>query len=104
MNVPADNENPVLDYCPDDISEDAAPGQVTRTISWLAANATDNSGTVIPTASHAPGSDFMLGTTTVTYTFRDPSGNDIRCSFDVVVNGTVSNSVGFGCSVIAQSR
>jgi gliding motility-associated-like protein len=37
------------------------------------------------TSSHAPGATFALGTTTVTYTATDGSGNIVSSSFDVIV-------------------
>jgi hypothetical protein len=37
------------------------------------------------TYSHQPGSEFPLGTTEVTVTATDPSGNYTRCSFTVTV-------------------
>ncbi|XP_071810840.1 uncharacterized protein [Apostichopus japonicus] len=85
-----DNEDPVVDYCPGDIEEDAAPGQVSKTISWFPANATDNSGSVSVSESHVPGSEFTLQTTRVRYTFTDPSGNDVSCIFDVTLNDGTS--------------
>jgi hypothetical protein len=36
-------------------------------------------------ASHNPGDFFVVGTTTVTYTVTDASGNITTCDFDVVV-------------------
>lgn len=47
----------------------------------------DNSGgevTVI--SSHNPGDQFSVGTTQVTYTFRDFAGNQAQCSFTITGN------------------
>ncbi|XP_072051695.1 uncharacterized protein [Amphiura filiformis] len=57
-----------------------------RTVTWTEPTATDNSGSVtLVSRSHAPGTSFPTGTTTVTYVFRDPSGNEVTYEFDVNV-------------------
>jgi gliding motility-associated-like protein len=49
--------------------------------------AIDNcSSTLTLVLGGAPGSNFLIGTTTVTYEAEDPSGNTVQCSFDVTVN------------------
>jgi hypothetical protein len=68
-------------------------------VTWIPPTATDTcNGAIIGTASHLPGSSFPAGTTPVTYTFIDPSGNISRCIFNVTVqippttavNGTIT--------------
>ena len=59
----------------------------TGTVSWTAPTATDNSGTQTLTSTHNPGDSFPVGTTTVTYTSTDGSGNTVTCTFSVDVNG-----------------
>lgn len=44
--------------------------------------------TVTITQTHSPGFYFPIGTTTVTYTATDDSGNSSICSFDITVNDT----------------
>jgi len=56
-------------------------------VSWAAPTATDNCTLISFTPDHAPGM-FPVGTTTVTYTAIDNSGNKQTCSFNVIVNGT----------------
>ncbi len=53
------------------------------------ATATDNCSTPVVTYSHAPGSFFPVGSTTVTVTATDAAGNVSTCSFTVTV-GCVS--------------
>lgn len=56
------------------------------TVSFQEPTATDNSGTVVLVSrSHAPGSIFHIGTTEVTYIFRDLNGNTGSCTFTVTV-------------------
>ncbi len=42
----------------------------------------------VMTSTHNPGDVFPVGTTTVTYTANDGTGNTATCSFDVTVNDT----------------
>ena len=70
-----------------DTTEDLSTGEAT----WTAPTARDNSGkTVTPsftTDNEVSGDNFPMGTTTVTYTVTDSSGNSATCSFTVTVNG-----------------
>ncbi|MEO1434709.1 MAG: HYR domain-containing protein, partial [Bacteroidota bacterium] len=82
-----DDEDPVIAGCPTDISVDNAPNICGNTVTWTAPTATDNCSQVL-TSTHNPGDFFPVGTTTVTYTSVDPSGNTATCSFEVTVNDT----------------
>ena len=64
----------------------------TATATWTEPTATDNcSGAITMDRSHAPGSSFNVGTTTVTYTFTDANGNVSNpCSFNVTVVDNVA--------------
>ncbi|MTI40605.1 HYR domain-containing protein [Fulvivirga lutimaris] len=80
-----DQTVPVFTDCPADI-EIAADATCGAAVSWTPPTATDNcdSGLTI-TESHASGSIFDLGTTTVTYTVTDEAGNETICTFNVTV-------------------
>ncbi|NOU39331.1 MAG: HYR domain-containing protein, partial [Ferruginibacter sp.] len=86
-----DNTAPVITGCPANISVTTGLGRTTcdQTATWIEPTATDNctaSGSLVRTRSHAPGSIFPVGTTTVTYTFADAAGNvSLACSFTVTV-------------------
>ncbi len=92
-----DNIDPVITGC-DDIGNIIVDGDITQcgaNVSWdeTLINANDNcsgqgSGVAI-TSDHASGDLFPVGTTTVTYTATDDSGNTATCSFDVTVNPNV---------------
>ena len=85
---------PVISGCPSQVNAQAASGATSATATWTPPTATDNSGGVVVTsATHNPGDSFLIGTTTVTYTFTDPSGNFAACSFEVIVSqsGIIDN-------------
>ncbi|MBY5956725.1 HYR domain-containing protein [Membranicola marinus] len=77
-----DNEDPTI-TCPADITVSNTPGACGAVVSFTA-SATDNCSAVV-TYSQDPGTFFPVGTTTVTATATDPSGNTAICTFDVTV-------------------
>ncbi|HEY1019922.1 MAG TPA: HYR domain-containing protein, partial [Sediminibacterium sp.] len=78
--------NPVL-TCQDNI-EAIATSASGATVNYVALTATDNCSAVVTrTAGLASGATFPIGTTTVTHTATDPSGNTVSCSFTVTVTG-----------------
>lgn len=83
-----DNQNPVITGCPANITVSNAAGQCGATVSWAVPLASDNCGINSFTTTHSPGAFFPLGTTTVTYTATDNSGNSTTCTFTVTVNDT----------------
>ena len=56
-------------------------------ITWTPPTTTDNYGMVTLTSDYNPGDWFAIGTTTVTYTATDASGNTAMCSFNVTILG-----------------
>ncbi|XP_072175625.1 uncharacterized protein [Diadema setosum] len=80
-----DNEDPVLSNCPADITAEVDASSATVNVSWTAPSANDNTGNVGLQTSHAPYSIFSIGTTNVTYTATDGSGNTDSCTFSVIV-------------------
>jgi gliding motility-associated-like protein len=83
--VVTDNENPVITNCPDDIFVNNDANVCGATVTWAAPSASDNCEIQSFTSTHNSGDFFPVGTTTVTYTLADTSGNVVTCSFDVVV-------------------
>jgi large repetitive protein len=77
-----DVTKPLFTNCPANITVSEAG--CTRVATWTAPTVSDACGATLST-SHAPGSSFPIGTTTVTYTATDPSGNSNTCSFSVIV-------------------
>ncbi|HEU4597219.1 MAG TPA: HYR domain-containing protein [Pyrinomonadaceae bacterium] len=86
VNV-VDTTPPVMD-CPDNITINL-PLNSTATsmaVTYPAATANDSCGGALPvTYSHASGSVFNVGTTTVTATATDAHGNTASCTFTVTV-------------------
>ncbi|XP_041472918.1 hyalin isoform X10 [Lytechinus variegatus] len=90
--VITDTEDPVLTNCPTDIVNNANPGSSSLVVSWIAPEATDNSGSVTVTVSTPSGSTFPVGTTQVTYTATDAAGNTDSCSFDITILSAEDNT------------
>ena len=85
-----DNEDPTISGCPSTQTINTDSGIATGTATWTAPTASDNSGSVTLTPDYNSGDSFAIGTTTVTYTATDSSGNSVStCTFDIIVNGKI---------------
>ncbi|XP_072017890.1 chymotrypsin-like protease CTRL-1 isoform X2 [Amphiura filiformis] len=83
--------------CIGDITRTVKTGTTGTTVTWTEPTATDNSGTVSLTSrTHAPGDTFIVGTSQVTYTFTDGSGNTATCIFNVNVTQRMLTNVACG--------
>src|SRR4029077_8945327 len=71
--------------CSSNLVLTADPGQCSRSNVTFFVSATDNCGVTNLVSSRASGSTFTVGTTTITNTATDASGNTTRCSFTVTV-------------------
>jgi hypothetical protein len=83
----ADQTDPVIS-CPTDIEVflPANSPDTSMVVNYPAATATDNcTSSPTVTYSHASGSVFPVGTTTVTVTATDAAGNDSTCTFNIHV-------------------
>ncbi|XP_033125615.1 hyalin-like, partial [Anneissia japonica] len=81
-----DIEDPVVNACPKNFTLPTDEGAPDRVVYWINPTATDNSGNVsISYISHTNGSTFILGESTVTYNFSDPSENTATCEFIVTI-------------------
>ncbi|XP_030840813.1 uncharacterized protein LOC105442568 [Strongylocentrotus purpuratus] len=88
INVTEVDMTPPEATCPENVTAIAQSGASYAAVTFTPPEATDNSGmTSLVGVSSASGSNFTLGTTIVTATFEDPSGNIGTCSFTVVVSG-----------------
>ncbi len=80
---------PTLTACPADIISNVP------IVFWTPPIAADNCPGVVLTSNYNPGDTFPLGTTVVTYTATDASGNSVSCSFNVtyilVGNGPIND-------------
>ena len=105
-----DNTAPTIAGIPANITTGNTAGSCNATVTWTAPTAADNCAGVTLTSSHASGSVFALGTTTVTYTATDAAGHTTTANFTVTVNDTeaptivapanVTVNTNFGCEAI----
>ena len=83
--------DPVISGCPQDIAQAVPAAGQTTAVSWTPPTATDNvtpDNQIIMTQTHRhTGSQFPVGTTTVTYVATDAAGNSALCIFNVVIKG-----------------
>ncbi|XP_072032497.1 hyalin-like [Amphiura filiformis] len=76
-----------IENCPADFIHQEPAFCGTVPVSWTEPSATDGcGGTVQVEKTHAPGAEFSVGTTTISYTFTDSSQNQQTCEFDVSVS------------------
>jgi len=85
FNVTVKDTQPPVITCPANITQPNDSGKCGAIVTF-AATATDNCSKVTVTYNHNPGSFFDVGTTVVTATATDSSGNKATCSFNVTVN------------------
>jgi hypothetical protein len=85
----ADTTAPSFSSVPANITVSNDAGQCTAVVSWTPAVASDNCSATL-SADHTSGTVFPVGTTLVTYTAVDPSGNSSSASFSVTVNDTTA--------------
>ncbi|KAJ8038441.1 Low-density lipoprotein receptor-related protein 6 [Holothuria leucospilota] len=76
---------PVFQNCPDTIYVFVAPGMSSSFVSWNKILLTDDNDFIV-SSSHVSGSEFFLGSETVTIVAKDLAGNTAWCTFSVTVN------------------
>ena len=80
-----DNEDPLITGMPTTQTESANVGECGRTVNWLEPVASDNCVITSFTSTHNSGDYFDVGTTTVSYTAVNGTGNVITENFSVVI-------------------
>jgi len=85
--VVTDIEVPVISGCVSNMNVSNDVDDCGAIVTWTPPTFTDNCGATM-TSTHVSGDFFPIGTTTVTYTVTDGSGNVSTCIFDVQVNDT----------------
>ena len=89
-----DLQAPTFSNCPGNISKSNDTGDCGADVSWTPPTLDDNCLGAITNATHAPGSFFGVGTTTVTYSGMDAAGNSaVNCVFTVTVNDTEAPTI-----------
>lgn len=86
--VVTDDEDPTILVCPSDINVTPSSSDCTPEVTWNIPQADDNCSATL-SSTHNSGDSFTVGTTTVTYTATDLSGNTFDCSFDVTITPLV---------------
>ena len=97
-----DNIDPVIINCPADQIINITGSGCTQIANWSPPTATDNCSLSSLIPSHPPGSSFGKGTTVVTYTATDASGNTSTCSFNITIVDTIVPTI-TGCMNITVS-
>ena len=88
MYYPVDTTPPSVLSCPTNVTGQVDPGSLGTTVSWDEPKVEDASGfTMLLVQTHAPGTFFAIGTTIVSYIYRDNASNMEKCSFLVTVLG-----------------
>ena len=83
-----DQENPKIQRCPTNITQETDPGKPTAAVEWEEPLATDNSGDAVNVVcNHVSGAQFNIGHTEVVCQAVDSSGNKAECQFNVTING-----------------
>ncbi len=82
-----DVQPPQFTFCPSVITRYAPPGECSAIVNFSIPGATDNCGPVTVSQINGlpPGSSFPVGTTMVSFTASDLSGNTSTCTFQVSV-------------------
>ncbi|MEM7105383.1 MAG: HYR domain-containing protein [Bacteroidota bacterium] len=96
-----DNENPTI-TCPADITVNNDAGQCGAVVSY-SPTANDNCPGVAASCTPMGGSFFGIGTTPVTCTATDASGNTAQCSFNVTVNDTENPTVNCPADIVVNN-
>jgi hypothetical protein len=74
--------------CPQNVVVNPPQGVCNPAVQYSTPTATDNCSTATVMCTPASGSNFPLGTTTVTCTATDQANNSSQCTFTVTVTGT----------------
>jgi len=88
-----DDEAPIISGMPTDMTVESSSGSCSGTTSWIDPLVSENCGSATLEVDQRPGSRFPIGSTTVSYTAIDSSGNSSTSSFTVTVLDTESPTI-----------
>ncbi|XP_072045209.1 hyalin-like [Amphiura filiformis] len=89
----ADTRAPTILFCPNNVTAEIDEGSFGAIVNWKEPIAEDASGEVmLLIQTHSSGTFFAIGTTIVSYIFRDNANNMDKCSFSVTVSGVDKTS------------
>jgi hypothetical protein len=105
FTVTVNDTQPPTITCPANITQSNDPNQCGAVVNYPAPTVSDNCpGVGAPMCSPASGSFFPKGTTTVTCTVADSSGNTATCTFTITVNDTQPPSITCPANVTAVTN
>jgi CSLREA domain-containing protein len=91
FTVTVNDTQPPTITCPANLTQSTDPGQCTAVVTFSNPTVNDNCpGVGSPVCAPPSGSTFPLGTTTVTCTVSDASGNPASCNFTVTVTPRIT--------------
>ena len=93
FTITVNDTQPPSITCPAKLTHGTDPNQCSAIVTYPAPMVSDNCGVGAPICSPPSGSTFQEGTTTVTCTVTDSSGNTASCSFTITVNDTQPPSI-----------
>ncbi|MDP3913489.1 MAG: HYR domain-containing protein [Bacteroidota bacterium] len=93
VTVGIDTEKPTIINCPANISVPVTDGLCSAVVSWTEPTATDNCTLTSFVSNLSPGATIAVGTSTVTYTATDNSGNVETCSFTITVTDNITPAI-----------
>ncbi len=78
---------PPVFTCPADVVVSVLPDSCNAQATWASPQVSDNcdASQIMPVSDYLSGQTFSAGTTVVTYTATDNSGNEATCSFSIIV-------------------
>ena len=86
--IEVDSTGPVISDCPQSAEYVVPPGTTSQQVTWTEPTAVDDSGQpAVVTQSHRPDDSFPIGSTEVSYTFTDQTGNSNNCIFIITIMG-----------------
>ena len=88
-----DTQPPSISNCPTDVLLTNSQADCAPVVTWAAPSAADNCQLASFTGSHSSGDEFPPDTTLVSYIGLDASGNSDTCSFKIIVNNTVTDTI-----------
>ena len=98
-----DNEAPTVTDCPTDIVISGG-ANCSASVTWMAPTFSDNcDDNLTINSSHQPG-NFSIGTTPVTITGTDASGNTSTCTFNIIVTDNIAPTIACPAAIIVSTN
>lgn len=93
VEVGIDTEKPIILNCPANISVPVTDGLCSAVVNWTQPTASDNCTLTSFVSNLSPGVTIAVGTSTVTYTATDNSGNVETFSFTITVTDNIKPTI-----------